>query len=260
MPTVLIADDEASLRLLVSATLAASGWDLIQASNGDDAWTLLAENKPEVAVLDVNMPGRNGLDLVHLIRAEPDLARMRVILLSGLDDPDEVSAGRKAGADLYLTKPFSPVTLLHAVTCDFAIEAGSGAASPSQGGLQTRSTEPARAGARQAALTVSQDEPASADSPSRRPQPKRKPPRWPAEYVDDTRLWELLGYRDEASLANPVAAQRVGRIERRLSDAFQKGLLKRYVARDPVDGSVVAHAYRRQDVRALFAGLLAHAQ
>ncbi len=61
MPTVLIADDEPSLRLLVNATIAAHGYTILEATDGNEAWTLLQEHHPDVALLDVQMPGLTGL-------------------------------------------------------------------------------------------------------------------------------------------------------------------------------------------------------
>ena len=68
-----------------------------------------------MAVLDVQMPGRTGLELASLIRDEPRLAHTRVILLTSKAQDDDVRAGLAAGADQYLTKPFSPLELLATV-------------------------------------------------------------------------------------------------------------------------------------------------
>lgn len=112
MRTVLIADDEASLRLLVSATLASDDYELVEATDGDEAWALLQQHRPEVALLDVQMPGRTGLELTRAIKADPALAHAYVILLTAQAQEADVAAGREAGADQYLTKPFSPLELL----------------------------------------------------------------------------------------------------------------------------------------------------
>jgi CheY-like chemotaxis protein len=110
--TVLIADDEASLRLLVSATLASDDYELVEATDGDEAWALLQQHRPEVALLDVQMPGRTGLELTRAIKADPALSHAYVILLTAQAQEADVAAGREAGADQYLTKPFSPLELL----------------------------------------------------------------------------------------------------------------------------------------------------
>lgn len=115
MSTVLIADDEANLRLLVSASLAAEDWDIVEAADGDEAWDLILRHRPEVAILDVQMPGRTGLEVTKAVKAEPSLERTRVIILTSKARPSDIDAGMAAGADLYLTKPFLPIELMTAV-------------------------------------------------------------------------------------------------------------------------------------------------
>jgi DNA-binding response OmpR family regulator len=112
---VLIADDEPSVRRLVRTTIASDEYDVVEAADGDQAWSLLREHRPNVAVLDVRMPGRSGLDITRAIRADADLARMRVILLTANLGESDVRAGMDAGADVYLTKPFSPLQLMGVV-------------------------------------------------------------------------------------------------------------------------------------------------
>ncbi len=95
MTTVLIADDEPSLRLLVSATIESDEYDVVEAVDGDEAWDLLRQHRPTVALLDVQMPGRTGLDLTHAIRGDPELARTFVVLLtSKAQQADLVDHGR----------------------------------------------------------------------------------------------------------------------------------------------------------------------
>jgi two-component system alkaline phosphatase synthesis response regulator PhoP/two-component system response regulator VicR len=113
--TVLIADDERNLRLLVNATIASDQYSVIEAADGDEAWGLLLEHKPAVALLDVQMPGRSGLELTEAIRNHPDLSGIHVVLLTSKAQDADIKAGLAAGADRYLTKPFSPLELLTVV-------------------------------------------------------------------------------------------------------------------------------------------------
>lgn len=112
---VLVADDEASMRRLVQLSLSSSAYEVMAAADGDEAWRLLCEHRPAVAVLDVRMPGRNGLELTRAIRADAALAHTRVILLTANLDDADIRAGMDAGADVYLTKPFSPLRLMGVV-------------------------------------------------------------------------------------------------------------------------------------------------
>jgi DNA-binding response OmpR family regulator len=110
--TVLIADDEPSLRLLVTATIASDRIAVLEAADGDEAWALIERRRPELVLLDVQMPGQNGIELARRIRADPDLTGTRIVILTSRAQATDVASGLEAGADLYLTKPFSPLSLL----------------------------------------------------------------------------------------------------------------------------------------------------
>jgi CheY-like chemotaxis protein len=106
--TVLIADDEPSVRMLVQATIEADGYNVLEASDGDEAWALIQEHRPSLVLLDVRMPGRTGLEILGSIKSHPDLVDTKVILLTASAQESDIDAGLIAGADFYLTKPFSP--------------------------------------------------------------------------------------------------------------------------------------------------------
>ena len=110
--TVLIADDEPSMRLLVRATIESDQYQVVEAADGEEAWSLIRQYKPSVVLLDVQMPGRTGLEVLAMIRSDPSLAATRVIMLTAKALKADVAVGITAGADLYLTKPFSPLDLL----------------------------------------------------------------------------------------------------------------------------------------------------
>lgn len=111
-PTVVIADDEPSVRLLVQATVAEDNLRVIEAEDGDQAWALIQEWRPKVVLLDVRMPGRTGLEILSAIKTDSNLAETRVILLTASAAESDIAAGLAAGANAYLTKPFSPRELL----------------------------------------------------------------------------------------------------------------------------------------------------
>jgi CheY-like chemotaxis protein len=110
--TVLIADDESSMRLLVHATIESDDYTVVEAADGAEAWALIQQHKPSLVLLDVQMPGRSGLDVLRSIKTDPSLTATRVILLTSKAQESDVEAGLIAGADFYLTKPFSPLDLL----------------------------------------------------------------------------------------------------------------------------------------------------
>jgi DNA-binding response OmpR family regulator len=115
MTKVLIADDEPNLRLLVSATLLSDECDVVEAEDGDEAWQMILEHQPEIVILDLQMPGRTGLELAEAIRKTPEVATTRIIMLTSKAQQADVARGYAAGADVYLTKPFLPIELLNAV-------------------------------------------------------------------------------------------------------------------------------------------------
>jgi CheY-like chemotaxis protein len=110
--TVLIADDESSMRLLVHATIESDDYMVVEAADGTEAWALIQQHKPSLVLLDVQMPGRSGLEVLRSIKTDPSLTATRVILLTSKAQESDVEAGLIAGADFYLTKPFSPLDLL----------------------------------------------------------------------------------------------------------------------------------------------------
>ena len=110
--TVLIADDESSIRLLVHATIESDDYTVVEAADGAQAWALTKELKPSLVLLDVQMPGQSGLEVLRSIKADPTLKATRVILLTSKAQEDDIEVGLIAGADFYLTKPFSPLDLL----------------------------------------------------------------------------------------------------------------------------------------------------
>jgi CheY-like chemotaxis protein len=110
--TVLIADDESSMRLLVHATIESDDYAVVEAVDGAEAWAMIQKFKPSLVLLDVQMPGQSGLEVLRLIKAHPELKTTRVILLTSKAQESDVEAGLIAGADFYLTKPFSPLDLL----------------------------------------------------------------------------------------------------------------------------------------------------
>ena len=110
--TVLIADDESSIRLLVHATIESDDYTVVEAADGAQAWALAQQLKPSLVLLDVQMPGQSGLEVLRSIKADPDLKETRVILLTSKAQERDIEVGLIAGADFYLTKPFSPLDLL----------------------------------------------------------------------------------------------------------------------------------------------------
>ncbi len=115
--TVLIADDEPGIRNLLRITLNLDGIRLIEAANGIEAIAMARAAHPDVVLLDVKMPFLDGFEVCRHLRADPETAGAYIIILTQLDQPDSRSTSRASGADDYLSKPFSPLTLMQQI-CD----------------------------------------------------------------------------------------------------------------------------------------------
>jgi DNA-binding response OmpR family regulator len=112
MPTILIADDEANIVELVRVTLEDERIQVLEALDGGTALGLAETHRPDLVLLDVNLPDMSGLDVCAQLRRDPRFASTTIVILTAAAQPDDVARGLAAGAHHYLTKPFSPVRLL----------------------------------------------------------------------------------------------------------------------------------------------------
>ena len=108
MARIVVADDDVDIRELVEFKLATLGHDVVAVADGAAAVDACRARRPDLAVLDVMMPGVSGLDAIRAIRADPLLADLPVILLTARAQESDVETGFDSGADDYITKPFSP--------------------------------------------------------------------------------------------------------------------------------------------------------
>jgi DNA-binding response OmpR family regulator len=109
--TVLVADDDEDILQLVAFRLERAGYTVVTAADGQQALAAARQHQPDLAVLDVMMPGLNGYEVTRQLRADPATAAIPVILLTARVQEADVSRGFEAGADDYLRKPFSPQEL-----------------------------------------------------------------------------------------------------------------------------------------------------
>jgi DNA-binding response OmpR family regulator len=112
-PRVLVADDEPDIRDLVCLAVRKAGGTVASSvADGTAALTAAREDPPDLAVLDVSMPGATGLEVCSALRAEPATAGTRILLLSAGASAEDVARGLAAGADAYLAKPFAVAGLV----------------------------------------------------------------------------------------------------------------------------------------------------
>ncbi|MEK7234077.1 MAG: response regulator [Elusimicrobiota bacterium] len=112
MARILIVDDEDSVRCLLEDMLKGKGYALDLAHDGASAFELLRDNKFDLAIIDLTMPVMNGVELVQLIRKNPKMLTMKILLCTGAEVPESVNKAAAAGVDDYIIKPFDSKTLL----------------------------------------------------------------------------------------------------------------------------------------------------
>ena len=116
MASVLVVDDDPFIRRLIATTLEdVAGFELVEAADGREAVETAARERPELIFLDIQMPELDGLETCRRIRAAPDTARATIVILTAQAGDAAEREAEGAGADLFLTKPFSPLELLNLV-------------------------------------------------------------------------------------------------------------------------------------------------
>jgi two-component system, NtrC family, sensor kinase len=109
---VLVADDSSTVRLYLQETLCKGGYEVVLASNGDEAWGILTQpDAPRISILDWVMPGMTGIEICKRIRRLPDAEYRYVLLLTSRESKKDLIEGLDAGADDYLIKPISPLEI-----------------------------------------------------------------------------------------------------------------------------------------------------
>jgi two-component system, chemotaxis family, chemotaxis protein CheY len=112
MSHILIVDDSPTIRRMVKASLAPLGVEFIEAASGLEAIERLAVGSIQLMVLDLNMPDMHGLEVLGFVRANQKFQQLPILVLTTRDDAASRAAAMQSGATSYLTKPFTPQTLL----------------------------------------------------------------------------------------------------------------------------------------------------
>jgi two-component system alkaline phosphatase synthesis response regulator PhoP len=116
---ILIADDEPDILEIIQFNLQAEGYEVITAKNGDEAIEQAKKHQPDLIILDIMMPGKNGIDVCNILRMQPAFKETLIVFLSALSDEGTEIRGLETGADDYLTKPISPKILVSKVNALF---------------------------------------------------------------------------------------------------------------------------------------------
>ena len=116
MASVLIVDDDPFIRKLVATTLEdVAGFELMEAANGHEALEVAAGDPPQLVFLGVELPVLDGSEACRRLRRRPETAHSTIVILTAASGPEAEHEAEEAGADLFLTKPFSPLDLLRLV-------------------------------------------------------------------------------------------------------------------------------------------------
>lgn len=112
MPKILVADDEEVLRMLIVDTLEDEGYELEEAVDGEEAYQLFLENDYDLLLVDYMMPGMTGVELLKKVREHEEKGQVKTLMLTAKSQQRDIEEAKAAGADYFLSKPFSPVKLI----------------------------------------------------------------------------------------------------------------------------------------------------
>lgn len=126
--TVLTIEDQPDIRRLIRMTLEFKGHRVLEAGTGEEGLALARQQRPDMILLDVMMPGMSGLTVARELAADPALARIPTVMVSALGTSGDVDAGLATGVRAYLVKPFSPWELLNTIDDLTLRQAAAGAA------------------------------------------------------------------------------------------------------------------------------------
>lgn len=122
---LLVVEDQPEIRKLICMTMDYDGFEVHEADNGDTGLKMVRALRPGIVLLDVMMPGQlDGIQVCERIRADPEIAHIPVVMLTARSQQTDLEAGRRAGCNAYLTKPFSPLQLIETVERLAAAETG----------------------------------------------------------------------------------------------------------------------------------------
>ena len=113
--TILAVDDNENVLELITEILEGEGFSVLTTTEGADAIELATQTKPDLILLDLIMPGMDGMKVLKLMRKKQELVSVPIVFLTATKDEKTVKQGEKYGVSVYLTKPFSPLLLIKRV-------------------------------------------------------------------------------------------------------------------------------------------------
>ena len=113
--SVIVIEDERNIIEAISFILSRDGWDVATHSNGHDAIDAVRLRRPDIVILDVMLPGKSGFDILQEIRSDSELGHTPVLMLTARGQEKDKEQAERAGANAYMTKPFSNMEVLDTV-------------------------------------------------------------------------------------------------------------------------------------------------
>ncbi len=143
MTKVMVVEDDAALREIYSIRITAEGYDVVSAGDGEEALAVAVRERPNLILSDVMMPKISGFDMLDILRATPETAGIKVIMMTALSSDDQRQRGERLGADRYLVK--SQVGIEDVVNAIHEVLGDRPAAAPAEPAPQTEPAAPAPA-------------------------------------------------------------------------------------------------------------------
>jgi two-component system chemotaxis response regulator CheY len=112
---IMTVDDSPTVRKVLNETLSGAGYQVVEASDGEEAVNKLEQTDIDLLVTDLNMPNMDGVELIKRVRQQPGKRFMPIIMLTSVSQKEMKAAGKKAGASGWVTKPFRPEQLLSVI-------------------------------------------------------------------------------------------------------------------------------------------------
>lgn len=185
MTKIMVVEDDAALREIYSIRITAEGYEVVSAGDGEEALAMAVREKPTLILSDVMMPKISGFDMLDILRATPETASIKVVMMTALSSDDQRQRGERLGADRYLVKSQvgieDVVNAIHEVLGDRTPTAATPAApAPSQ------ATAPAATSAPSPATAPASPQPAPVAAPQPTPQANYGKPTGPSEPAKPT--------------------------------------------------------------------------
>ena len=115
MNKILVVDDDETMRMLITETLALKDYEILEATNGKSGFELIKEEKPAIVLLDLMMPKLDGYEVIKKLNEEDLMTNIKIVILTAKGKEEEKKLALERGADYFLSKPFSPMNLLELI-------------------------------------------------------------------------------------------------------------------------------------------------